>query len=388
MWKRAGRPKWETWVTPVTGERVVCSTGTADESRAKLMEAWLTDLHARRDLMGVLAAVAGREITLAKAYSLGEAGAAALVASLRAEKAEQAKAIDVWPVLKDWVSQRASGAKPVKTAATTLQMARHVFPEDPCPVTLWTPDEIERRLADLKGKTWKGKARPIQDATRNRYRTALSVCAEHLRRKKLLTINPVEAVPSYDENALTFGYIDLADAKKLIGALTGEGQIAAAFALGFGAEWCALAQLEVRDLNLTEWECHVKGGKSHWRDRIVPLSDEFAFLQPIMRAAVKDKLPRTKLITEPEWRLLDQQKATAEAIGVKPITLHQWRHTCAVALLQAGELPPNVAHVLGHKDTALVFRRYGRFLVKSKHFATRKGSALLATNLATKAANS
>lgn len=385
MWRRSGRPTWETWVTPVVGERVVCSTGTTDETRAQKIEAWLADVHERRDLMGVLAAIVGREITLAKAYTLGEAGAAALVASQRADRADAERAVDVWPVLTAWATQRASGAKPVKTAATTLAMVRHVFPEVPCPVTLWTPDEIERRLVDLKGKTWKGKARPIQDATRNRYRTALSVCAEHLRRKKLLAVNPVAAVPSYDENPLTFGYIELSDAKRLIGALTGEGQIAAAFALGFGAEWGALAVLEVRDLNVTEWECHIHGGKSHWRDRVVPLSDEFAFLKPILLAAVKGKLPRARLVTEPEWRLLDQQKATATAIGVKPITLHQWRHTCAVALLQAGELPANVAHVLGHKDTSLVFKRYGRFLVKSKHFATRKG---VATNLATNAANS
>lgn len=380
MWRRGGRPTWETWVTPVVGERVVCSTGTTDPDRAARMETWLAELHERRDTMGVLAAICARAIPLAKAYALGEAGAAALVAAQKAERAA-AKAVDVWPVLASWTTQRASGAKPVKTAATTLAMARHVFPETPCPATLWTADEIERRLVDLKGKTWKGKARPMQDATRNRYRTALSVCAEHLRRKKLLPDNPVAAVPSFAENPLTFGYLELPDATALIGALTGEGQIAAAFALGFGAEWQALEAMTVKDVNVEEWECHVHGGKSHWRDRIVPLSDVFAFVQPIIRDAIKDKLPRTRLITEPEWRLLEHQKATAKAIGVKPITLHQWRHTCAVALLQAGELPANVAHVLGHKDTSLVFKRYGRFLVKSTHFATRKR---VATNLATK----
>jgi integrase len=381
MWRKTGRPTWNVWVSPMVGARVACSTETANADRAAGIEAWMQELRDRHDRKGVLAAIAGREITLAKAYHLGEDGAAALLDAERAAKAAAGSSVDVWPMLTEWTTQRSRGKKPVKTAAEQMRMVRHVFPEQPCPASLWTADEIERRLTDLKGKTWKGKARVMQDATRNRYRSVVSQAADHLRRKKVLQSNPVDGVDRYAENPLTFAYLELADAQQLVGALNHEGQIVAALALGFGMEWQAIKAAEVRDLDLTAWTCHAHGGKTHWRDRVSPLSDVFAFLQPILRQAVAGKLPRAKLVTSPEWVLLDHQKATAAAVGVTPITLHQWRHSCAVILLQAGELPANVAHLLGHKDSSLVIKRYGRFIVRAAHFVTRQASS--ATQLAT-----
>lgn len=383
MWRKAGRPTWNVWVTPMVGDRVACSTETSDVARVEAIEAWLDELRTRHDKLGVLHAIAARDISLAKAYHLGEVSAAALVAATRADAAVRAAQCDVWPVLDAWAKNRSTGKKPVKTAETQLQMVRHVFPETPCDVSLWTADEIERRLADLKGKTWKGKAREMQDPTRNRYRAVLSVAAEHLRRKKLLPTNPVAGVVRFAENPLTFDYLELEDAKLLIEALDTEGQLVAALALGFGMEWMAVQACEVRDLNTTDWTAHAHGGKSHWRDRVSPLSDVYAFLKPIFANAVANKLPRAKLVTASEYGLLERQKATAKAIGVKPITLHQWRHTTAVILLQAGELPANVAHLLGHKDSSLVIKRYGRFIVRASHFVTRKREADSATQLAT-----
>ncbi len=383
VWRKGNRPTWQVWVVPMIGERQVCSTDTDDRDVAEAMERWIGDLRARHDVSGLLAAITGREITLSKAYHLGEAGAVALVASTRAEKARTADAVDVLPILTEWTLQRSRGKKPVKTAGEQLRMVRHVFPESPLMSTLWTADEIERRLADLQGKTWKGKASVMQDPTRNRYRSVLSVAAEHLRRKKVLRANPVDDVPRFAENPLTFEYLELPDAKALIGALSTEGQVAAALALGFGMEWTALAACEVRDLDTEQWAAHAHGGKTLWRDRVSPLSDVFDWLKPILTAAVKGKTPRAKLVTAPEYTLLDQQKTTAEAIGVKPITLHQWRHSCAVILLQAGELPANVAHLLGHKDSSLVIKRYGRFIVRASHFVTRARVAASTTQLAT-----
>jgi len=386
MWRKRDRPNWNIWVTPVGGPRVACSTETANEAKAAAMEEWVDELRDRIDTKGVLAAIAAREISLAQAYQLGEFGAAAWLASRRAEQAAHVPVVDVWPVLQEWTKQRQLGKKPVKTAQDQLRMVGHVFPERPCPASLWTADEIERRLADLKGKTWKGKARVMQDPTRNRYRSVLSVAAEHLRRKKLIAANIVGAVPRFSENPLTFQYLELADAKALVAALDGEGQLAAALALGFGMEWTAIAACEVRDLNVEAWTCHAHGGKTHWRDRVSPLSDVFAFLKPILTAAVANKTPRARLITGSEYALLDRQKATAKAIGVTPITLHQWRHSAAVILLQAGELPANVAHLLGHKDSSLVIKRYGRFIVRASHFVTiarPSTQADLATEMAT-----
>lgn len=382
VWQKGGRHTWQAWVVPVMGPRVACSTETGDRTHAEAMERWAKDISARHDARGVLAGIADRTITLAKAYHMGEAGAASYIAAARTDAKEAAKRVDVLPLLTEWTKQRSSGKKPVKTAEEQLRMVRHVFPESPMWSSLWTADEIDRRLADLKGKTWKGKARVMQDPTRNRYRSVISTAADFLTRKKVLTSNPVDAVQRFAENPLGFDYLELPDAKALVNALDTEGQIVAALALGFGMEWQAIAKAEVRDLDLSGWTAHARGGKTHWRDRVCPLSDVFAFLQPILTNAVRGKTPRALLVTAPEWRLLEQQKQTASAIGVKPITIHQWRHSCAVILLQAGELPANVAHLLGHKDSALVIKRYGRFIVRASHFVTRS-QADSATQLST-----
>lgn len=379
VWRKSGRRVWQVWVTPVAGARTICSTGTEDQDTAERMERWCDDLRERGDTRGVLSGIARRTIPLKLAFHLGEEKAAVW---LQAKHAEQVlgEGADVWPTLMAWTNRRSRGAKPIKTAGDTLAMVRRVFPESPCPVTLWTPDQIEQRLQELLGRTWKGKAREISDARRNRYRSAVSVAADVLRRHKLLTANPVKDVPTYAESPLTFSYLELPDARLLIDALHGDGRIAAALALGFGMEWSAITACEVRDLDLTEWTGHARGPKNHWRDRIVPLSDVFDWLKPILRGAVADKMPRSRLVTSPEYTLLRLQKEAATAVGVQPITLHQWRHSCAVILLQAGESASNVAHVLGHRDASLVHRRYGRFIVRAAHFVTRKS---LATTLAT-----
>lgn len=382
-WRRKGRALYEIWVEPVDAPRKVCTTGTSDEATARLIAEWCDSLRERGDLQRVLSAIAAREIDLLKAYQFGEDGAARWVAARRSEKAQQASAVDVWPILEEWLRGRARGVKPLKTAQQQLTMLHHFWPESPCWSSLWTSDVIEERLAQLQGRTWKGKARAISDATRNRYRNVLSTAAEYLRRRKVLLTNVVEDVPSYGENALTFKYLELEDARALIDALHGEGRLAAALALGFGMEWAALEVVESRDINVSTWEAHAHGSKQHWRDRVVPLSDVFDWLKPIILDALRDKLPRTRLVTEPEWRLLRLQKEAAEAVRVQPITLHQWRHSCAVILLQAGETASNVAHILGHKDPTLVHRRYGRFMVRAHHMVTRGGRDRVATNLAT-----
>lgn len=374
VWRKQGRHTFTCWIYPLVGERVEVSTGVDNEQTARQMVAWVDDIVGRGDLLGVVAAIASKTLKLSHAYHLGEQGSVLELDRLRAV-ALQADAVNVWPHLIAYAKQRSVGKKPVRSAETSLAMARHVFPEDPCPHTLWeNADEIERRLTTLQGKTWKGKARAIGDATRNRYRNALSVQAEHLRRLKIIARNPLHDVQAFAESPLSFSYLELPDAKTLIEALDAPGQVCAALALGFGMELSAMQKAEVRDLDVTQWVAHSRGSKAHTRDRVVPLSDVFAFLKPILLRAVKGQLPRARLVTVPEYTLLDRQKKTALALGIQPITLHQWRHSCAVILLQHHEAEATVAHILGHKDTALVHKRYGRFRFRAEHMVTRAGS--------------
>jgi integrase len=48
--------------------------------------------------------------------------------------------------------------------------------------------------------------------------------------------------------------------------------------------------------------------------------------------------------------------------------MHDARHTYAVNALRAGYRPEVVAHQLGHRDTTLVWKVYGRYIPKAEDY--------------------
>jgi integrase len=139
-------------------------------------------------------------------------------------------------------------------------------------------------------------------------------------------------------------------------------------------EWGAMDRALVGDFDLKADPpmAHVRGTKRAWRDRWVPLINEFLWLLPYLRSALAGKLPTAKAFDDiPEWRAIDMQRAAAEtatppivAVGADvfgPHSIHDWRHTHAVALIRWGYSEQIVADHEGHKNTTLVRERYGRF---------------------------
>jgi integrase len=164
-----------------------------------------------------------------------------------------------------------------------------------------------------------------------------------------------------------------------------------AAALAFCMEWGALARARVSDFDLKASPplTHVRGTKRSWRDRHVPLVPELAWALDFIRPALVDKLPNVFAFDGiPEWRAIDVQRAAATAADPTIVavgedehgqhSIHDWRHTHAVALLRWGYSEQIVADHEGHKNTTLVRERYGRFkptaydYAKPKHVAQPK----------------
>ena len=63
---------------------------------------------------------------------------------------------------------------------------------------------------------------------------------------------------------------------------------------------------------------------------------------------------------------------TLARAGLRPRDLYQCRHTFASLMLQAGEAPAWVAHMMGHTTTKMLYERYHRFI----QHRTRQDGAL------------
>ena len=61
-------------------------------------------------------------------------------------------------------------------------------------------------------------------------------------------------------------------------------------------------------------------------------------------------------------RLRQQWAKAMKASGLAYRRMYETRHTFASWALGAGELPEWVARTLGHADTSMVYRTYGRYI--------------------------
>ncbi len=180
-------------------------------------------------------------------------------------------------------------------------------------------------------------------------------------------------IEGYGENTPRCVYYEISDARWLIASMPQPFAAIAALALGFCAEWGAISRTRVGDLSLPASgpvTCRVRGTKSEWRDRVVRLVDELQWTLEYIRPALSGKLPGALIVDDvPEWRAIGEQGSAAAAARISafgeekfgPHSLHDWRHTHAVALLRWKYPEQIVSDHLGHKDTTLVRRVYGRY---------------------------
>lgn len=85
------------------------------------------------------------------------------------------------------------------------------------------------------------------------------------------------------------------------------------------------------------------------REQVKDFDSSYVFLTPTGTPIIQD-------------RLRDQWSKAMEASGLAYRRMYETRHTFASWALGFGELPEWVARTLGHADTSMVYRTYGRYI--------------------------
>lgn len=373
------------------GTKCTLSTGRQRETDAghveKELAKWLGKLgqqHARPDVVALLVSKA---LPLVEAYEAALGGTLdALVKKKLGVIEGAANEVDLWPHVKAWHEWKRTRAKKGRASAGDyLRQVKALFPpSEPFTLSMFTANECHDRI-DRQKSGRKGSKRTIQDPTKRRYKAAVSSLGKYLVSvARIIERNPIRDLEAeWEENPAREVHYLIPDAQRLIAAMGQPDAGAAAVALGFAAEWCAIEALTVRDLEFyTEktrhtpeaddflaW-CNVHGTKGGERDRRVPLVPCFEWLLPYLKAAVAGKLPGAKVFPGmAEHALIDSQRRTAKALGIvavneatatSPHSLHDWRHTHTVAIEREGYPDYIAQRHLGHTSTDMVRRVYGK----------------------------
>ncbi len=348
------------------------SLGTTLKTAAAACEAWCRSLERRLDAGDVLAAIVDGVVSAADAYALDVEG----VRRLLRERAEAATRRPLAPLVASWERARASGRGGDVRAAQYARSVRLVLPPGATTADL-DPKAIRRWLA----------ARDVKGSTRNRDKAALSSFCAWLADEGLLEENPVRDVEGFAE-APRLIWLTIPQAQQLVAAHTdAPAKLAACLAIGFGWEWSAVAAGVTRDVDLARGVAHAHGIKTLWRDRVCVLTEVMAWVRPILRDLLADRLPTAPLVPglSVHGNLWRHYQAIAACAGAVPDhRYHDHRHTHAVNLLLAGESPQHVAHNLGLNGTQLVWTRYGRYAVRPEDFRTAVGDESRVLSLSTR----
>lgn len=359
MFRNAKDGPWYTRVKAPGQERArKVSLGTTLKTPAASVEAFLKMLVQKLEYADLLAAITEvpQRLTAADAYALGVDGARAMLAARAAEAAR----VELEPLVVQWQKERTKvDGSPVRAA----QYARSVRALLPAGATT---DALEPRAI----RSWL-LARDVRGSTRNRDKAALSSFCAWLVEQGMLDDNPVRRVAGWSEESRVT-WLRMEQAQALVHAHADpDARLAACLAIGWGWEWDACRNGLVRDLDLDKGLAFARGGKNPWRSRMCVLTECMAWVRPIVRELVADRLPSAPLIQRiDEHANIRLHHAACRLAGLPHCTFHDQRHTHAILLTMAGELPQNIWSNLGHRDGTLYYKCYARYGVQPEHFRT------------------
>jgi len=166
---------------------------------------------------------------------------------------------------------------------------------------------------------------------------------------------PIAFAPEYKPRTR---YLPPAELQRLLAQLAADRAAAVAFMVATSAELGAVARAQRDDVELELRRALIRGTKRTTRWRTVPLvSDE---QRSLIRYALDHAQGVEGSLFLP-WQNVRRDLAQAcDRAGIEPCTPNDLRRTCATWLRQAGAAPDLIAPVMGHADTRMVERIYGR----------------------------
>lgn len=272
------------------------------------------------------------------------------------EKRLSSPDVDLEPLVEKWhqwlVAQ--SDVRP-NTSDKYRSQVRRLIPEG-TPFLL--ADFSRQRIRDFLDEM-SGEIRAT-----NRYRAALSRFAGWLVERGVLEQNPVRSVSGKKEAPPRATHLEHTQAQRLVNSIApDEARAMHALMCGSGLEVGATLALTHQDIVRAKREVHAHGTKTEWRDRRVRVTTDWCW--EIVECWLDDHpgLPNAPIfrLKYAALRSALHEALKACEMGASSYHTHDWRHTYAVQALRDGYPPQLVAHQLGHKDSTMVLKVYGKY---------------------------
>lgn len=350
------------------GKTLRAGCGTMDLKEACAIEEMIRVLKRNRQ-DDILIAIMNRDLKLGRAYTLYTQGKLT-TAALAIETS-----VDVVPLIDEWLTgiRHMNGGTVPRTPADSARHLREILGDS-------------FRASDFNSKNLGNRLRKLTltGSTRNRYHTSLSVFAKFLVEQQAIERNPLRDVSRFKENGGREVWFDTHDdAKALVMSLPNPFRAVVALALSCGTEKQAIWRLRRRGFTTgAKPTVHAHGGKKPWRNRVIIPTDRWMW--GIFEEYARDFLPNVLIFGNVVYEhTLDSIKEAMKESGLgeldhAPGTLHDMRHIYAVLALKDGMPLHLVARQLGHRDTTLAQKLYGRFVPEMADYDTYLSRSTLA----------
>jgi len=202
-------------------------------------------------------------------------------------------------------------------------------------------------------------SRPVGRSTKRKYHAAMSGFCEYLRSIGILQRNPMRDVKAPSPAPARMSNLESADVLRLIEAQSAPYNVLSALMHGTGIEVSVALGLKRRDVDPLRREIRARGTKTRTRDRIAKVA-EWAW--PMIEKHISLLTPNAQLFPGiNRWTASDKHREACVALEIEDYQLKDSRHTYAVRAIRAGAAFEVVARQLGHVDTTMVVKVYGRF---------------------------
>lgn len=345
---------WWDRVPRKDGVRVQVPLGTRDERLARDISRMLDNLADPIRDFDILDLIARKRVSPAEVWDAEREGTrGALKARLLAVQVVE-EDIDLSPLVDTWCDELT-----IKTKEDYRVQVRTLIPADRrFPRSAFVRSAIKEWLAKKP---------------RN-YRAAASGFARWLIEKDILDSNPVRLIRNKQASNGRTRHISLEEAEDLLAEMTNEDAALHAMMLGTGMEVSAALATTYADIDRQARNIHAKGTKAKHRDRVVHVTEDWCWdiLEAYLRA--RPGVGATPVFPEDYQVIYRAFKKAVKKAEIIDYRIHDHRHTYAVWLLKRREKPELISHQLGHRDTSLLWKVYGRYVLTAEDFTEARSA--------------
>ena len=336
--------RWFVKVPTNSGRWIQRATGTTERTIARAMARMIDELgpSGKRD-WDLLNAVASGELDIPVLYDAYHTND---LNGLR----EQLRDIDLEPFVQSWLDVLESRVAADTVAHYKLYVRSLIVSNQRFPRSALSYPRLSSWLASHE----------VGPSTRRKYHAAMSGFCEYLRAAGVLAQNPMRDVNAPSAAAPRMRYLDSIDEMRHLADAQPEPYRTLSLLMhATGIEISVALALKRRDVDPLNRAIHARGTKTKARDRHVIVAD---WAWPDLKGYIRALLPNALLFPEiNRWTASDKHRDACKRLKIEDYWLRDSRHTYAVRAIRAGAPFEHVAKQLGHADTMMVVKVYGRF---------------------------